>query len=406
MKDRPQFSVIIPTRNRASYLPTAVQSVLNQTFDDFELIISDNSSTDNTSEIVRGFDDARITYVKTDSFLPINRSWEFGIGHARGEYVVFLADDDAYGKIYLESFANEIRKEDPDVIACGMPQYYETPHYESRRKLAWTSFTNRSYLYDCEGKKAEILQYMFAKGNLADYPDSFRPVGLPYLANAAYRRSIFTELKDSLGSVFPRDLASTDVYSTAIILSQFTRKYCYLDKPLYIQRVSDVSLTRSPDIERQRKTYGTPTHDLGEYQGYFLNFAYVNRWIEACLLAVIDSNSILDFELTWAKYYIKSFDSLKYLQGHGFDMTDEKRNFWGTLEKQNREVRAEVLSVVRTPRMRISDFLRSSKLIGSLLRAKDNRRQNDGDLEGLDDQLSIDEYANMVDEKFLNEHSR
>ncbi|PYS69770.1 MAG: hypothetical protein DMF69_15850 [Acidobacteria bacterium] len=406
MSNRPQFSVVIPTRNRASsFLATAVQSVLKQTFGDFELIVSDNFSDDNTFDVVKSFDDSRIRYVRTAGFLPINESWEFGIHRARGEYVTFLADDDAYAGIYLESFAKAINEYDSDIVACGIPQYYENPHYETRHKFSSPHFTNKVYTYDCRGKKNEILQYMFAKADLTNYPEGFRPVGLPYLANAAYRRSIFAGLKSSLDSIFPRNLSSTDVYSTTIILSQFTNKYCYLDKPLYVQRVSDVSLTRSPDIENQRKTYGRPTHDLGQYQNHFLDFAYDNRWIEACLLAVIDTKTELDFDLSWVKYYVKSFDSLKFLQSRGFDMTREKKRFWETLERQEQNFQDEVLSLVATPRMRISDFLRTSRIFGPMLRARDSYTETKENLVGLNNPLSIDEYASMIDEKFLSDHA-
>jgi len=405
MSKHPQFSVVIPTRNRASYLPTAIQSVLGQTFQDFEIIVSDNFSEDNTFDAVKRFDDPRIRYVKTAAFLPINESWAFGTEHTSGQYVAFLADDDAYAGIYLESFAKAISEHDSDVVACGLPQYYENPHYETRHKFASPHFTNRAYTYHCIGKKNEIWQYMFAKADLAEYPEGFRPVGLPYLANAAYRSSIFAGLRSSLGSIFPRNLASTDVYSTAIILSQYTNNYCFLDKPLYVQRVSDVSLTRSPDIENQRRIYGKPTYDLGEYKNYFLDFSYDNRWIEACLLAVADTNTQLDLDLSWVKYYAKSFDSLKYLQSRGFDMAREKNSFWETLKGQDQKFQDEVLSIVANPRKRLSDFLRSSTLLATVLRAKDRYSEKKEDLVGVDEPLSIDEYARMIDEKFLRDHA-
>jgi len=58
----PQVSVIIPTRNRANLLKEAIESVLNQTFTDFELIIVDDGSTDHTAEVVAAFHDQRIVY--------------------------------------------------------------------------------------------------------------------------------------------------------------------------------------------------------------------------------------------------------------------------------------------------------------------------------------------------------
>jgi len=61
-------SVIIPTYNRANLLPRAIKSVLNQTFKDFELIIVDDGSTDNTEEVIKEFQrkDERIKYIKYD----------------------------------------------------------------------------------------------------------------------------------------------------------------------------------------------------------------------------------------------------------------------------------------------------------------------------------------------------
>ena len=405
MSNKPFFSIVTPTRNRANYLPTAIQSALNQNFTDFELIISDNFSDDATPETARSFDDPRIKYFRTQNFLPINESWQFGLSQARGEYVVFLSDDDAYSKIFLESFAKELQTHHADIAACGIAQYYEADSHETRHKITFSHFSNKSYEYDCGGRKSEVLKYMFAKGNLTDYPESFQISELPYLANAAYKREIFLSMKEKLGGIFSRNLNSTDIYSALIILGNFTKKYCYLDKPLYLQRVSDTSLTRSGNIEKQKKIYGKPSHNLGKYQSFFLDFSYLNPWIEACLLAVTDTKTTLEFELSWAKYYIKSFDSLMYLQSHGFDMSKEKRNFFETLERRDKKTRDEVLSVIATPRKRISNFIRSSKMISSLLRARDNFRPKEENLVGLDEPLEIGQYAEMIDESFLAAHA-
>ena len=59
----PFFSFIIPTKNRSAILKFAIQSCLNQSFGDFEIIVSDNNSKDRTEEVVKKFTDARIKYV-------------------------------------------------------------------------------------------------------------------------------------------------------------------------------------------------------------------------------------------------------------------------------------------------------------------------------------------------------
>jgi glycosyltransferase involved in cell wall biosynthesis len=92
----PKVSVIIPTHNRASFLPAAVQSVLNQTFQDFEVIVVDDASDDETPAVMRSFTDPRITYVRHDSNKGQGETRNDGIRRATGEYIALLDDDDEW----------------------------------------------------------------------------------------------------------------------------------------------------------------------------------------------------------------------------------------------------------------------------------------------------------------------
>ncbi len=88
-----QFSIIIPTYNRADKIGTAIKSVLNQKYIDFELIIVDDGSTDNTLEVVEMFKDNRIHYFKKENE-ERNIARNYGIKMAKGEYIGFLDSDD------------------------------------------------------------------------------------------------------------------------------------------------------------------------------------------------------------------------------------------------------------------------------------------------------------------------
>ncbi len=90
-----KVSAIITTFNRAKFLKKAIKSVLGQTYGDFELIILDNSSSDDTEATVRSFADKRIRYIKHRP-LGIAESRNLGIGEAQGEFVAFLDDDDEW----------------------------------------------------------------------------------------------------------------------------------------------------------------------------------------------------------------------------------------------------------------------------------------------------------------------
>ncbi|HOK35557.1 MAG TPA: glycosyltransferase family 2 protein [Candidatus Pacearchaeota archaeon] len=94
----PKISVIIPTYNRKDLLPRALQSVLNQTYKDFELIIVDDGSTDNTKEIVEEFQkkDPRIFYLRNEKNNGQAAARNLGIKSAKGEYIAFQDSDDEW----------------------------------------------------------------------------------------------------------------------------------------------------------------------------------------------------------------------------------------------------------------------------------------------------------------------
>lgn len=86
------ISVIICTYNRADLLPKAIASVLSQSYQDFELIIIDDASTDNTRNVIQ--DDSRIKYYKNEKNLGISKSRNLGVSLSSGEYIAMLDSDD------------------------------------------------------------------------------------------------------------------------------------------------------------------------------------------------------------------------------------------------------------------------------------------------------------------------
>jgi glycosyltransferase involved in cell wall biosynthesis len=96
----PAISVIIPTYNRAAYLGIAIDSVLNQTFSDFELIVVDDGSTDDSESIV--MEREGIIFVRMDENAGVSQARNIGIEKARGELICFLDSDDSWAKDKLE----------------------------------------------------------------------------------------------------------------------------------------------------------------------------------------------------------------------------------------------------------------------------------------------------------------
>ena len=90
----PRISVIIPTYNRADFIGETIQSVLGQTYADFELIVLDDASTDDTAQVVARFDDERLIYIYQENNVGETAARNAGLTHARGELVSFLDSDD------------------------------------------------------------------------------------------------------------------------------------------------------------------------------------------------------------------------------------------------------------------------------------------------------------------------
>jgi len=118
-----RVSVIIPTYNRASLLPRAINSVLSQDYGDFELIVVDDGSMDNTHEVVQGYADDRIRYIK----LWPNSGWSskprnVGITNSHGEYIALLDSDDEWMSSFLSSLVAKMNQspESVGVVYCGL----------------------------------------------------------------------------------------------------------------------------------------------------------------------------------------------------------------------------------------------------------------------------------------------
>lgn len=107
----PFFSIIIPTYNRAHFICAAIESVICQVYNNWELIIVDDGSTDNTKEVLLSFNDDRIRYIYQQN-KERSAARNNGINHAKGKYICFIDSDDLYEKNHLNNLHNEIQKID------------------------------------------------------------------------------------------------------------------------------------------------------------------------------------------------------------------------------------------------------------------------------------------------------
>lgn len=142
--NQPLVSVIMPTYNHARFIGEAIDSVLNQTYKNLELIIIDNYSKDNTEEIVASYKDDRIKYLKFRNNGIIAASRNYGIRHSQGEYIAFLDSDDMWDKKKLEKQLPHFQSSEIVGVASDAILITDTPYYRKknygRSKLGYVDY--------------------------------------------------------------------------------------------------------------------------------------------------------------------------------------------------------------------------------------------------------------------------
>lgn len=122
---KPFFSVVISLYNKQDYIKSTTESVLHQDFKDFELIIINDGSTDNSLKIINSFNDSRIRIITTQN-KGASSSRNTGIDAAKGNYIALLDGDDLWDNAYLSYMHQAITKHtDLKVFACAIAQKYE-----------------------------------------------------------------------------------------------------------------------------------------------------------------------------------------------------------------------------------------------------------------------------------------
>ena len=162
----PAISVCIPTYNGAKYIAQTIESILNQTFTDFEIIVSDDGSSDKTLEIVGSFNDPRIVRIDRLSKVGAEANWNNAVANASASLVKLVCQDDLLYPQCLEVEVQTMSKsENQDVSFCFHLRDFVTPN--SRKLSARRVGYSNSQKYS----KTEILTKVVRSGG--------NPIGEP-----------------------------------------------------------------------------------------------------------------------------------------------------------------------------------------------------------------------------------
>lgn len=170
---RPTVSVIIPTYNRAHLLGRPIQSVLDQTYQDFEIIVVDDASVDKTEEVVKSFADDRINYIQHQKNKGGSSARNTGIKAAKEEFIAFLDSDDEWlaEKLKKQMDRFEIFSKKVGVIHSGLSLvWYETQEVMERviPSLQGNLFLNLLKMCITPGSSLVVRRYCFRRAGFFD----------------------------------------------------------------------------------------------------------------------------------------------------------------------------------------------------------------------------------------------
>lgn len=154
----PLISIVMATYNQEDFVGRSIQSVLDQTFQDFELIVINDGSKDHTGEVVRSYKDPRITYIEQKNQGP-NVTYNRGICAAKGDFICFLPGDDLYFPDKLAKQYEYICQVDCD-IAFSWVEFID----EQDNPIKGEHFASQ-YFNHPERTQAETYRWFFLKGN-------------------------------------------------------------------------------------------------------------------------------------------------------------------------------------------------------------------------------------------------
>lgn len=171
------ISIIIPAYNAEKYIKKCIDSIVNQTKEELEIIVINDGSTDNTEDIVKEYKDKRIKYFKNKN-QGIGKTRNFGIEKATGSYIMFIDSDDYIEKDACEKMYNKAKNDNLDIVICDFYKEYDNgnieeihtdsfensslkdnPNIITEYLCPWAKIYNRKMIIDNKIKFVENLKY-------------------------------------------------------------------------------------------------------------------------------------------------------------------------------------------------------------------------------------------------------
>ncbi len=334
----PFFSVVIPTKNRSYLVGNAIQSLLNQIFPDFEIIVVDNDDTEETREVVLQFSDSRIRYFRTGN-LSMPDNWEFGCVQARGTYLTILPDKQVLKRRALDKLYHLAEQEKHQSISWLVDGLWD----HNPEKL---SFVNL-HLHSSREKRiidSADLIHLFLHRHYREYQ-----LLLPRGLNSCCHRSLIEKIKSS--PVGRLCLPVAPDYTMAFNQLAYSDCILHLDEALAITTVRestgvDFATKRGDGAAEFIKRIGGPDvlyHKM-PIKTLLIHNSLLNDFSN---IRDLVGGNLAGHEVPLTEYFTNCYSDITRNTQVGVDMSVETTEWTRALEAQEDHIQKEVIEAIK-----------------------------------------------------------
>jgi len=283
----PLISVIIPSFNHGNYLGRAIQSVIDQTYTNWEVVIIDNHSTDNTGEVIIMYTDPRITLLKIHNNGVIAASRNAGIRAAKGEWIAFLDSDDWWTANKLQVCLDNIHDE-VDLVYHDLEIVTKNPQYFWRKKIkSWQL-------------QIPVLMDLLLNGNAI------------VNSSVLVRKRLLQEIGGINESV---EMIAAEDYNTWLRIAQFTEGFVYVSRKLGYYLIHDQSISQKDMSQSSRCAVAEFIPVLSEPQKLKLeaSFRYTTGRFNYYTDNFVKARENLLFSMKWGDFILKIKSAVFFL---------------------------------------------------------------------------------------------
>jgi len=327
----PYFSIAIPTKNRSWVLKYAIESLLLQTFEDFEIIVADNDDGPKTRELVESFDDKRIKYFRSGNLSMVD-NWEFAISKANGEYVLVIEDKQALKLYALETLYNVTNSEKPGCV-----------------RWVWDSFSdskkrNQIRVANVSGKVYKVPSKVILDMFLSKRPEECSGI-FPTGSTIAIHRDIIAKIKN--GPLKRVCIPVSPDLCMAYAMLYYNDYIICIDRALIIGTTS--KLGNGKDFRVKGPSFQKFVDESGDSIECFYDHVPIKS-ITLCNSIYNDymrmrsllGGKLLEHDLNYPNYFTRCYQDIKHAKAKNVDMSSEEDAWNHAYSQQPNQVRESI----------------------------------------------------------------